>query len=200
MSAESPENERLAYLLGRVALRDRAAFKELYDLTNRYLFRVALRRVNSRERAEDVLQEAYLEVWRKGANFSAGTSRAMTWLITIVDARAIDVHRRTARDYRFVVAADLEDEQLEAHLSPQVEVESFRDNFGMDVSARLTECFRRLSREQRLAIVGIRIRGMTIDEAARCFRVPRQTAAAWVRRGIQRLSECLGHESSGSAA
>lgn len=200
MATDSVASERLAYLLGRVALGDRAAFKDVYALTSRFLLSVAFRRLNNRERAEEVLQEAFLEVWRKIESYSASKSRPMTWLMTIVDARAIDLHRRLVTEGKVLTAEELEEDRLEsAEVGLNPSAESFRDNFGMDVGGRLADCFQQLSKDQRLAILNVRIRGMTIDEAAELFRVPRQTAAAWVRRGIQRLSECMGHESARSA-
>ena len=192
MAAEPEGSERLAYLLGTMALRDRAAFKALYELTRRFLFSVALRRVGTAERAEDVLQEAYLEAWQKAGSYSSATARPMTWLMTIVNARAIDAHRRLVREGAIVVAVDDPDAELEDQASLEIRSESFRDHFGADVTGRLVRCFEELSADQRRAIVSIRIRGFTIDEAAAAFKVPRQTAAAWVRRGIQRLAECLG--------
>lgn len=197
MPVEPDASERLAYLLGRMALGDRAAFKCLYDLTNRFLFSVALRRLGTAERAEEALQEAYLEAWRKAASYSPEVSRPMTWLMTVVNARAIDAHRRIARDAAVVIAVD---EPLEQFESADVNEASFRDAFGADVGERLAACFAGLSADQRRAIVSIRIRGYTIDEAAASFKVPRQTAAAWVRRGIQRLAECMGYEPSESEA
>jgi DNA-directed RNA polymerase specialized sigma24 family protein len=51
-------------LIDRIARRDEAALKALYDLTARKLYGLSLRVVGSSERAEDVLQETFLQVWR----------------------------------------------------------------------------------------------------------------------------------------
>ena len=61
--------DTLARLLAATAAEDQAAFAELYDLTRRKLFGVALTVLRRRDLAEDVLQEAYIRVWRNAARF-----------------------------------------------------------------------------------------------------------------------------------
>ena len=64
-------NEDLAALLPRVALGDRAAFEKVYRATCAHLLGVAFRILNSRERAEEVLQEAFMNVWHSAGGFDA---------------------------------------------------------------------------------------------------------------------------------
>ena len=65
----SPCPQRLAELLAATAAKDQAAFAELYDSTRRKLFGIALMVLRRRDLAEDVLQEAYIRVWRHAASF-----------------------------------------------------------------------------------------------------------------------------------
>src|SRR5439155_26134114 len=92
-------NEDLAALLSRVALGDRAAFEQVYRATCAHLLGVALRILNNRERAEEVLQEAFMNVWHSAGAFDASVAGPMTWLINIVRNKVIDVLRsgRTLR-------------------------------------------------------------------------------------------------------
>src|SRR5258708_32528546 len=83
-------NEDLAALLPRVALRDRAAFERVYRATCAHLLGVAFRILNSRERAEEVLQEAFMNVWHSAGGFDASVAGPMTWLINIVRNKAIE--------------------------------------------------------------------------------------------------------------
>ncbi|NVN32314.1 sigma-70 family RNA polymerase sigma factor, partial [Endobacter medicaginis] len=76
--------------LRAVARGDRAAFEELYRLTSAQLFGVCLRILPARAEAEDVLQDAYLSIWRRAASFDAARGSAMAWLITLTRNRAID--------------------------------------------------------------------------------------------------------------
>ena len=68
-------SDDLSTLLSRVALHDRAAFKRVYELTSAHLFGVALRILNRREAAEDVLQEAYVNVWNAAGSYSAAVAQ-----------------------------------------------------------------------------------------------------------------------------
>lgn len=90
----SGDDERLAGLVAAAATRDQAAFASFYDLTFKQAFAVARRIVLTVEAAEDVLEEAYFQVWRDAARFDATRGRALTWLLTIVRSRALDFLRR----------------------------------------------------------------------------------------------------------
>src|SRR5258708_33198756 len=82
-------NENLATLLSRVALGDRAAFERVYRATCAHLLGVAFRILNSRERAEEVLQEAFMNVWHSAGGFDASGAGPLTWLVDIVRSKAI---------------------------------------------------------------------------------------------------------------
>src|SRR5213594_4648650 len=86
-------NEDLAALLSRVALGDRAAFEQVYRASCAHLLGVAFRILSSRERAEEVLQEAFMNVWHSAGGFDASVAGPMTWLINVVRNRAIDALR-----------------------------------------------------------------------------------------------------------
>src|SRR5215210_1842831 len=75
-----------------------AALRELYDLTASRLYGVALRVAGNREWAEDVLQEAYLNVWRSAGDYRAVLSPPLAWMGVIVRSRALDFLRRRASE------------------------------------------------------------------------------------------------------
>ncbi len=79
-----PTNEDLATLLPRVALGDRAAFEQVYRAACEHLLGVAFRILNNRERAEEVLQEAFMNVWHSAGGFDASAAGTMTWLINVI--------------------------------------------------------------------------------------------------------------------
>src|SRR5215470_3394850 len=80
----------IAAALGRIPSGDRAALQTVYRLTSAKLFGVCLRILGERGEAEDVLQEVYVTVWRKAADFNASRASPMTWLIAIARNRSID--------------------------------------------------------------------------------------------------------------
>ncbi len=88
---------QLQQLLSRVALGDRAAFRRLYDATAPSLFGVALRIVRNRDRAEEVLQDAFVSAWHRAASYQAAQSQPLTWLTAIVRNRALDELRGESR-------------------------------------------------------------------------------------------------------
>ena len=83
----------LQRLLSRVALGDHKAFRALYDATSPSLFGVAIRILNRRDRAEEVIQDAFVNVWQRAASYSDAASQPMTWLTAIVRNRALDALR-----------------------------------------------------------------------------------------------------------
>lgn len=80
----------LQALLARIALGDTQAFERLYRATSAHLLGVAYGVLGERERAEDVLQEAYFNVWHAAGSYQAALAKPMTWLINIVRNKAID--------------------------------------------------------------------------------------------------------------
>src|SRR5689334_24705171 len=95
MTTARDQQQDLAKLIARVALRDQAAFRELYRLTASRLLAVSMRMLRDQARAEDVLQEAFIGVWRTADRFAIEKSQPMTWLINIVRNRTIDALRAT---------------------------------------------------------------------------------------------------------
>ena len=87
MSAQ-PDDTLIA-LLDRVAARDEAALKALYDLTAGKLMGLAMRVVGKTEWAEDVLQETFLHIWRSAGDYRASLSPPMAWLGLIVRSRSV---------------------------------------------------------------------------------------------------------------
>lgn len=83
-------------LLSRVAKGDLDAFGQLYDQSSVLLFTLACRILNNREQAVHLLQEVYLEVWRKVARYDVGRGTPVAWLVTLTRSRAIERLRSSA--------------------------------------------------------------------------------------------------------
>ena len=93
MSTPQPDRE-LMELLDRIAAQEDSALKRLYERTSSPLFGLALRIVRNRDVAEDVLQEAFLSIWRGAGNYRASLSPPMAWMGLIVRSRALDALRK----------------------------------------------------------------------------------------------------------
>ena len=97
MSTLEPDRE-LMELLDRVATQDDKALKALYDRTSSKLYGLALRIVRERDAAEDVLQEAFVSIWRGAGSYHASLSPPLAWMGLIVRSRALDALRKRTSD------------------------------------------------------------------------------------------------------
>ena len=95
-------------LLARVAKGDQQAFALLYDQSSTLLFTLAYRILNDRDEAAELLQDVYLEVWRKIAKYDVGRGSPIAWLVTLTRSRAIDRLRSRASRGQHVVADSFE--------------------------------------------------------------------------------------------
>ena len=82
-----PTDAELMHLLDRIAAHDEAALKTLYEQTSSKLFGLALRVLGHRDWAEDVLQEAFITIWRVAGDYRASLSPPMAWMGLIVRSR-----------------------------------------------------------------------------------------------------------------
>ena len=188
----------LAELLTRVALQDQRAFEQLYRATSAHLLAVAYGVMQQRERAEDVLQEAFMNVWHGAGSFKVQQASAMTWLINIVRNKAIDRIRVGVAERKSTV--ELDDSALQvaddAERQPQQLIENSFLRHHIDGSMQ------DLAAGQRQALALAYFRGLVHAEIAQTMGAPLGTVKAWVRRGSDRLRECLqaaGFGQAGSA-
>jgi len=196
MDATAQEH-RLIELLDRVAARavesarrgdSESALRELYDLTSARLYGVALRVVGNREWAEDVLQEAYLNIWRIAGNYRAALSPPLAWMGVIVRSRALDFLRRRASE-----RADAGVE-LEGIVTDTVAADSPDPLDASQASEQawaLHECLRKLEARQRELVSLAYLRDLSHSELAERLRLPLGTVKTWIRRGIEQLRGCM---------
>ena len=92
-------------LLARVAQGDVAALRSLYDQHAPRAITIAFRILRNREEAEDIVQETFLEVWRRAAQFDPGRGGAVAWVVTIARSRAIDRLRARSIAGRTIASA-----------------------------------------------------------------------------------------------
>jgi RNA polymerase sigma-70 factor, ECF subfamily len=183
--AEAPAPEQLSDLLARCALRDQQAFSALYRFTSAKLFAVALRITRRRDWAEEVLQEAFVNIWNHAGGYTATKSAPMTWMTAIVRNRALDWLRRPRE-----VEIDEEQEEMLASIpddSPGPE-ELLRRSTE---SGELAQCLKGLTDEQQRSISLAFFYGLSHAELAEQMRKPLGTVKTWIRRGLERLKTCL---------
>jgi RNA polymerase sigma-70 factor (ECF subfamily) len=180
--------QQLRSLLAAVARREAAAFRALYDATSPKLFGFALRILNRKELAEEVLQESFVSVWNNAGSYQAGLAAPMTWMTTIVRNRAYDLLRRV--DATVEIDANTFDKDVMEALESS-EPSPF-DALSMDTEAKaLAQCLSRLEGLHRQAIALAFYHDLSHSEVAERMKLPLGTVKTWVRRGLERLRTCL---------
>jgi RNA polymerase sigma-70 factor (ECF subfamily) len=169
----------LSALLAKVADGDQLSFRELYDRTSAKLFGIIARILVERGEAEDVLQEVYVTVWRKAAEFDPARASPITWLATIARNRAIDRFR--ARAIRpsapLEEAAEVRDETPSA----DVLIDAGRD------AVRVQSALAGLDPRHAAVIRSAYFDGLTYEALSMREGVPVGTLKSWVRRGLMRM-------------
>ena len=181
--------EDLPSLMSRVALHDRAAFERLYRATCAHLLGIAFRILNNRDRAEEVLQEAFMNVWHGAGGYNAALATPMTWLINIVRNKAIDSLRAGKAERASTVALDDEDGSHDVAADAALQPQQLLDDSL--VKGRIADCMGTLHPSQRQALALAYYRGMVHTDIAEALNAPLGTAKAWVRRGLDKLKDCL---------
>jgi RNA polymerase sigma-70 factor (ECF subfamily) len=172
-------------LVERCADGDEGALAELYDRFGRAAYALALRVVRDRSHAEDVVQEAFLDLWRAASRFDPERSRPVTYLLTFVHRRAVDVIRREqARPQR---AASVEAVAERAGRDDVAESLVARDQ-GASVRRALAG----LSPPQREVLELAYFGGLSQSEIAERLGEPLGTVKSRTHVALSRLRELLG--------
>lgn len=178
----------LIQLLDRVAARDATALKALYDRSAGKLYGLALRVVTQREHAEDVLQEAFLTIWRSAGDYRASLSPPMAWMGLIVRSRGLDqLRRRTADRSRLTQEFDdvLADTLQGDSPNPMDTVQASEQAFA------LHQCLGQLENRQREVVSLAYIRDLSHSELSAQLKLPLGTVKTWIRRGLDQLRNCM---------
>jgi RNA polymerase sigma-70 factor (ECF subfamily) len=171
-------------LVAACARKDRAAFQRLYEQTAPRLLACLIRILRNRATAEDALQDVFVQVWSRAAQFESARGSAWGWLIAIARYRAIDLRRREAR-----LATGLHEgiEDIPGGEEPQDALATL----GARASKALAGCLAALQPRQRDCIVLAYQGGLTHAEVAGEIGEPLGSVKSWIRRGLMALKRCL---------
>jgi RNA polymerase sigma-70 factor, ECF subfamily len=169
--------------LSQVADGDRGAFEALYRATSGALLGVCLGVLADRGDAEEVLQDVFVTIWDKAAQFDQRRARAMTWLSAIARNRAIDRLRAspTPAQRADIDALDL----IDPTPSPATRAETANQR------ARLDDCLQQLEARRRVLIRTAFFEGATYEELAGRSGSPLGSIKSWIRRSLLQLRMCL---------
>ena len=179
-----------AALLRSVASGDERAFADLYDSYSAILLGLILRILHSRAEAEDVLQEVFLQVWQRAANFDETRGRPFTWLVTLARSRAIDRLRASASRDRAATASAAE--------APPPVVDAVEETFRSEQAETVRRALSSIPEEQRRALLLAYVEGLSQSEIAERLSEPLGTVKTRMRSGIIKLRELLGGKVGGA--
>ncbi|MGY6633467.1 MAG: sigma-70 family RNA polymerase sigma factor [Alkalilacustris sp.] len=186
-------DETLSRHLQDIARQDRAAFRALYRQSAPRLAGVLGRMLRDRTEVEDALQDVFVRVWQRAAQYDPARGAAMGWLVAI--ARSVALDRLRARP----------------EARGQVRVEPAQGGPGGDPldrlaaggpdaegrvvaqseARRVVDCFDELEADRLAAVRGAYLEGLSYDALAQRHAVPLNTMRTWLRRSLLRLKECL---------
>ena len=174
-------------LLKAIAAKDDAALGQLYDRYRLILFGVLMRILNNREEAEDVLQEVFLQVWRRAADFDENRGRPFTWLVTLARSRGIDRLRSLASRERVAVAG--------ANERPEEVSDAAGDAIRSEQVGVVNSALAELPEDQRKPLVLAYFDGLTQSEIATKLDLPLGTVKTRMRTAMIKLRESFGRSS-----
>jgi RNA polymerase sigma factor (sigma-70 family) len=167
---------------------DQTALRVLYDAESARLLGVALRIVRERAAAEDVLHDAFMNIWTKAATFNAARGSGRGWVYSVVRNQALSHVRGGTRE------VTVDEEAMEA-IDAQASAQTAHDVaqvFELNASlGKLHECLSKLDAAKRTSILYAYIDGCSHGEIAQRINAPLGTVKAWIRRGMASLQDCM---------
>jgi RNA polymerase sigma-70 factor (ECF subfamily) len=175
-------------LLARVVKGDQQAFSQLYDYSSTLLFTLAVRMLGNREEAAELLQDVYLEVWRKVSRYDVGRGTPIAWMITLTKSRAIDrLRARASRGYRAT-------NSLEGGMATQVADPApspLETQADQELRTAIGAAVAGLPQSQQQAIELAYYEGLSHTEIATRLNQPLGTVKTRIKLGMSKLRESL---------
>jgi RNA polymerase sigma-70 factor (ECF subfamily) len=194
---EAEARAQLDALFHRVRGGDRKALEAVYKLAAPKLFAIALRVVRRRDVAEDIVQETFLTLWQRRAEYDAARGSPLAWLVTIARHKAIDFVRQPSarRNEQNIDEIDVADEFAD----PLAALRKAEDE--AEVAALLS----RLEPERLQMILLAFVFGWSRERLGEHFQKPTGTIKTWLHRSLSEIRSksqavTLGAVPAGTAA
>ena len=174
-----------ADLLRACGKGDEAAFAQLYDATRSRVVGLAVRVVRDPAQAEEVAQEAFLEIWRNSGRFDPARAARSGWLLTIVHRKAVDRVRSAEASSRRDTTYHQQNQPVEHDSTAEAAQASLE-------ARRVRQALVSLTPVQREALELAYFGGYTHTEVATMLELPVGTAKTRIRDGLIRLRDTMG--------
>lgn len=196
--ASDTDTRSLQALIAGAAQGDHACFADIYERTHTHLFGVAVRILGQGQAAEDVLQEAYVSIWKSAAGYRSEVDgqaiQPMTWLIAIVRNKALDAFRARARRKESELPnsgeiGEVNEEDTESSASPAPSAMQLLEQATQ--ALHIQGCMNALEGSHRQSLALAYYQGLSHTEVAAQMGAPLGSVKAWIRRGLEKLKGCL---------
>jgi RNA polymerase sigma-70 factor (ECF subfamily) len=167
-------------LISLVEANDAQAFAVLYDRHSRAAYSLAYRMMGKRQAAEDLVQDAFLKVWRAAGSYRAERGSVRTWLLSIVHNRGIDQLRSLASHRRT-------QDRIEASAPKSQPSEAFAESWRNSQSEQVREALKTLPPEQLKILELAYFSGYTHVEIAKLLGLPLGTVKGRMRLGLKKV-------------
>lgn len=184
--AAEVSDEQLVLWIDAIADHDERALVALYDATLSRVYGLVLRVVRRPALAEEVVEEAYFQVWRQAVRFDPARGRALAWLLGMARSRAIDAVRREAR---------FQHDSLDADAAPELPVDTPPSDELLDAArghADLYQALLQINAQPRQLVALAFFRGLSHEEIADQTALPLGTVKSQIRRALITLRQVLG--------
>jgi len=185
-------------LMRRVVSGDESAFSSFYSRLAPGLFSLIYHILQDQKASEDVLQESFVQMWKKAGTYDAERSSVFTWAVMIARNKAIDRARARQRRTRATEAAVAEAETLSGDAVLHAEGMPVRAVLATDKVAeqnddrqRICAALHEIGDAQREVITLAFFRGLTQSEISAKLGAPLGTVKARIRRGLLALRDIL---------
>ena len=161
---------------------DTQALAALYDRHGRVAYSLAHRMMGERQAAEDLVQEAFLKVWRAAGSYRVERASVRTWILSILNNRGIDELRSTASRRRT-------QDRVQTQTSTSQPSEAFAETWRNSQGEQVREALQGLPPEQLQVLELSYFSGYTHMEIAELLDLPLGTVKGRMRLGLKKLRE-----------
>lgn len=177
-------------LLSAIAADDSAALAELYDRYSRLIYGALLRMLRDTDDAEDILQEVFVQVWRKASTYKPELGAPKAWLVRIAHNRAINLIRskRSTMKRSEVPLPESDSESVTAELTTS---DLFAETSAGEESGFLASALAKLPKEQSMLLDLAFMQGYSHSEIAEKLGIPLGTVKTRIRTGLLALRDSL---------
>jgi RNA polymerase sigma-70 factor (ECF subfamily) len=172
----------ITWLLAAVSKGDAVAFERLYAATCAKVYGVVLRILRRQDVAADVMEEAYLQVWKRAGEYDPSQSSPIAWIVGVARRRAIDLARRPQAG-----AADTEPEIADDDDGPGV----VPRHALTDDLRRLLTCIGRLEPDRQRMLLLAYYGAFTREQLSAKLDMPVNLLRASLRRSLFEIEQCL---------